>query len=61
MNKLFKKKDKIADQIKVKVLESQLNREVYDLSMEEIQARKARQFHVQTRIVFDDIIKVDYS
>jgi len=51
------KKDKIADQIKVKVLESQLNREVYDLSMEEIQARKARQFHVQTRIVFDDIIK----
>jgi len=52
------KKDKIADKIKVNGLEDLLNRESHDLSMEETQARKARQFHIQTRIVYDDVFKV---
>jgi hypothetical protein len=51
------KKDKIADKIKVNGLEDLLNRESHDLSMEETQARKARQFHIQTRIVYDDVFK----
>jgi len=51
------KKDKIADKIKVNGLEDILSRESHDLSMEETQARKARQFQIQTRIVYDDVFK----